>query len=196
MSWYCEAAKGNPIHSNYHDTEYGFPLDGRNDRDDERYLFELQSLELFQAGLSWELILKKRATTVAAFDNFEVDTVAAYGKKDTVRLLADPGIIRNRLKVASIIENANRIQALRKSHQGFANWIAAHHPLNRDEWTKLFRSTFKFMGGEIVNEFLMCIGYLPGSHHADCPAYKRIAKQKPPPPWMQVDAEVYEISKR
>jgi len=186
MSWYCEAAKDNPIHESYHDTEYGFPLIGK---DDERYLFELQSLELFQAGLSWELILKKRATTVAAFDNFDVDTVAAYGKKDTARLLADAGIIRNKLKVASIIENANRIQALRGSHDGFANWIAVHHPLNRDDWTKLFRSTFKFMGGEIVNEFLMCIGYLPGSHHADCTAYKRIAKMNPP--WMQVDAKVY-----
>jgi len=192
MSWYCEAAKGNPIHSTYHDTEYGFPLTGKDSRDDERYLFELQSLELFQAGLSWELILKKRATTVSAFDNFDVDIVAAYGKKDTTRLLADAGIIRNKLKVASIIENANRIQALRKSHDGFASWIAAHHPLNRDDWTKLFRKTFKFMGGEIVNEFLMCIGYLPGSHHAHCAAYKRIAKMKPP--WMQVDAKIFEAS--
>ena len=189
MSWYCEIAKGHPVHESYHDNEYGFPLKGKDAKEDERYLFELQSLELFQAGLSWELILKKRATTVAAFDNFDVDTVAAYGKKDTARLLTDAGIIRNKLKVASIIENANRIQALRGSHDGFANWIAAHHPLNRDDWTKLFRSTFKFMGGEIVNEFLMCIGYLPGSHHADCTAYKRIAKMNPP--WMQVDAKVY-----
>ena len=191
MSWYCEVAKDNPIHSSYHDTEYGFPLDGR---DDERYLFELQSLELFQAGLSWELILKKRATTVAAFDNFDVDTVAAYGAKDTARLLGDAGIIRNKLKVASIIENAKRVQGLRDSHGGFKAWIAAHHPLNRDDWTKLFRQTFKFMGGEIVNEFLMCIGCLPGSHHADCAAYKRIAKQNPP--WMQVDARVFEKSKK
>ncbi|MBC8339474.1 MAG: DNA-3-methyladenine glycosylase I [Rhodospirillales bacterium] len=195
MSWYCEAAKGNPIHESYHDTEYGFPLDGPLDnKNDERYLFELQSLELFQAGLSWELILKKRATTVAAFDNFDVDTVAAYGKKDTARLLNDAGIIRNKLKVASIIENANRIQGLRESHGGFAAWIAAHHPLDRDDWTKLFRKTFKFMGGEIVNEFLMCIGYLPGSHHADCPAYKRIAKRNPP--WMQADPKVYGLSSK
>ena len=84
MSWYCEAAKDNPIHESYHDTEYGFPLDGK---DDERYLFELQSLELFQAGLSWDLILKKRATTVAAFDNFNVNAVAAYKAKDVKRLL-------------------------------------------------------------------------------------------------------------
>ena len=189
MSWYCDYAHERPHHRSYHDSEYGFPLDGK---DDERYLFELQSLELFQAGLSWDLILKKRATTVAAFANFDVDTVAAYKARDVKRLLNDSGIIRNRLKVASVIENARRIQGLRESHEGFAAWIAAHHPLNRVEWTKLFRATFKFMGGQIVNEFLMCIGYLPGAHREDCAAYRKIAKLKPPPPWMQTDPKVYE----
>ena len=189
MSWYCEVAEDNPIHQSYHDNEYGFPLKGKDAKEDERYLFELQSLELFQAGLSWDLILKKRPTTVAAFDQFNVDTVAAYKAKDVKRLLGDAGIIRNKLKVASIIENAKCIQALGDSHDGFAAWIAAHHPLNRAEWTKLFRQTFKFMGSEIVNEFMMCIGYLPGAHHEDCMAYKRIAKLSPP--WMQVDPKVF-----
>ncbi len=187
MSWYCEYARKHPHHRSYHDSEYGFPLDGK---DGERYLFELQSLELFQAGLSWDLILKKRATTVTAFSNFDVDTVAAYKAKNVKRLLNDPGIIRNRLKVASIIENAKRIIALRDSHGGFASWIAVHHPLNRAEWTKLFRKTFKFMGGEIVNEFLMCIGYLPGAHSEDCPVFKKIAKLNPP--WTQADQKIYE----
>ena len=186
MSWYCDYAHEHPHHRSYHDNEYGFPLDGR---DDERYLFELQSLELFQAGLSWGLILKKRATTVSAFDNFDVDTVAAYKAKDVKRLLKDPGIIRNRLKVASIIENAKRIIQLRDSHEGFAPWIAAHHPLNRGEWTKLFRRTFKFMGPEIVNEFLMCIGYLPGAHSEDCPVFKRIAKLNPP--WTEAGQKIH-----
>lgn len=183
MSWYCDYAAARPHHQSYHDNEYGFPLE------DERALFELQSMELFQAGLSWDLILKKRASMVAAFDGFDVDTVAAYGAAETARLLADPGIIRNRLKVASVIDNANRVIALRESHGGFAAWIAAHHPINRAAWTKLFRKTFKFMGPEIVNEFLMCIGYLPGAHHEDCPVYKRIAKLNPP--WMKADPKVY-----
>jgi len=191
VSWYCDYAGERPHHRSYHDGEYGFPLNGK---DDERYLFELQSLELFQAGLSWDLILRKRATMVEAFDNFDVDTVAAYKAKDVKRLLNDPGIIRNKLKVASIIENAKRIETLRESHDGFAEWITAHHPLNRAEWTKLFRQTFKFMGGEIVNEFLMCIGYLPGAHREDCATYKRIAKIKPKPPWMQADPKVFEGS--
>ena len=186
MSWYCDYAAKHPHHRSYHDGEYGFPLDGK---DGERYLFELQSLELFQAGLSWDLILKKRASTVTAFDNFDVVTVAAYKAKDVKRLLNDPGIIRNRLKVASIIENAKRIIALRDSHGGFALWIAAHHPLNRADWTKLFRQTFKFMGSEIVNEFLMCIGYLPGAHGEDCPVFRKIAKLKPP--WTRADQRIY-----
>ncbi len=194
MSWYCDYAHERPHHKSYHDGEYGFPLNGKNAKDDERYLFELQSLELFQAGLSWDLILKKRATTVAAFDNFNVDTVAAYKARDVKRLLNDAGIIRNKLKVAAVIENAKRIRGLRQSRDygpgGFAAWIAAHHPLNRADWTKLFRATFKFMGSEIVNEFLMCIGYLPGAHREDCAAYRKIAKLKPP--WSQVDAKVYE----
>ncbi len=184
MSKYCDIAIGHPLHGPYHDTDYGFPLTH------ERALFELQSLELFLAGLSWELVLKKRPTTVAAFGGFEVDRVAAYGEADVARLLADPGIIRNRLKVNAIIENARRIIALRDSHGGFAEWIAGHHPMLWEEWTKLFRKTFKFMGPEIVNEFLMCIGYLPGAHRDDCPIFERIAGLSPP--WLETGEEFYE----
>ena len=184
MSWYCAYAAARPPHHAYHDNEYGLPLN------DERALFELLSIEIFQAGLSWDLILKKRASTVAAFDGFDVDAVAAYGEHDVVRLLADPGIIRNRLKVESIINNANTVIALRESDGGFAAWIAARHPQNRAGWTKSFKRTFKFMGPEIVNEFLMCIGYLPGAHHRQCEAYNRIAKIGPP--WMKADPKVYE----
>ena len=183
MNWYCNVAPGDPVHEDYHDKEYGLPLT------DERALFELLSLELFQAGLLWALILKKRATIRAAFDDFRVDIVAGYGKRDVNRLLKDPGIIRNRLKVQAIIHNANRVIELRQSHGGFAEWLAGHHPRNRVAWTKLFRETFKFMGGEIVNEFLMCIGYLPGAHRKDCPAFKRVSKARPP--WMGVDPKVF-----
>lgn len=184
MSWYCDTAPGHPVHGDYHDTEYGFP------KTDEAALLELLSLEIFQAGLSWELVLKKRATTVEAFDGFDVDTVAGYGKRDVNRLLKNPGIIRNKLKVASIIDNAKTVQGFRVSHGGFAGWIAAHHPQNRTAWTKLFKKTFRFTGGEIVNEFLMSIGYLPGAHREDCPAFKRAKKKGPP--WMKVDASFYD----
>ena len=178
MATYCDTAPGHPIHGPYHDTEYGFPLA------DEAGLFERLCLEIFQAGLSWEIVLKKRPTTVAAFEGFDVDTVAAYDAAATARLLSDAGIIRNRRKVAAIIENARRIQALRESHGGLAAWIAAHHPRDKKEWVKLFGLTFLFTGGEIVGEFLMSIGYLPGAHGDDCPISARIAALSPP--WMEV----------
>ena len=180
MSSYCDVAPGHPVHGTYHDSEYGFPLT------DEAGLFERQSLEIFQAGLSWEIVLKKRPTTVTAFDGFDVDKVAAYGDRDVVRLLADSGIIRNRRKIAAIIENARRLIELRESDNGFAAWIDAHHPLPKDDWVKLFRQTFVFMGGEIVGEFLMSIGYLPGTHRENCPIYEKIAGLNPP--WMTANS--------
>lgn len=176
MSWYCDIAPGHPLHGPYHDEEYGFPLA------DEAQLFERLSLEVFQAGLSWLLVLRKREGLRSAFAGFDVDRVAAFGDADIARLQADPAIIRNRLKIAATIENARRIQALRQSDGGLAAWIAAHHPLPLEDWVKLFRKTFKFMGGEVVNEFLMSIGYLPGAHRKDCPVYARIAGRRPP--WM------------
>ena len=168
MSGYCRIAPGHPVHDGYHATEYGFPAR------DETVLFERLVLEIMQAGLSWELVLKRRAGMRAAFSGFDVDSIAAYGEPDTARLLADPAIIRNRLKVAAIIENAKRVQALRDSHKGFAGWLDAHHPLDKPAWVKLFGKTFKFTGGEIVGEFLMSLGYLPGAHAEDCPVHARI----------------------
>ena len=181
MSWYCDIAPGHPLHGPYHDDEYGFPLE------DEAALLERLSLEIFQAGLSWLIVLKKRPCTVAAFDGFNVDTVAGYGAGDVARLLGDPGIIRNRRKVGAIIENASRVRDLRQSHGGFAAWIAAHHPRGKDAWVKLFGETFRFTGGEVVGEFLMSIGVLPGSHRDDCPVFGRIARLDPP--WARVSAD-------
>jgi DNA-3-methyladenine glycosylase I len=179
MTSYCDFAMGNAIHGFYHDHEYGFPVT------DERALFERLVLEINQAGLSWELILKKREGLRLAYDDFDVDRVAAYPDRDRMRLLADPGVIRNRLKVNAAIFNAQAVQALRESHGGFAGWLQAHHPLRKEEWVKLFRKTFRFTGGEITGEFLMSIGYLPSAHREDCPVYAEIARLAPP--WMQID---------
>src|SRR3546814_16431126 len=90
------------------------------------------------------------------------------------------GIIRNRLKVDSAIENAKRIVALRRDYGSFGGWIDAHHPLGKDEWVKLFRKTFKFMGGEIVGEFLLSTGYLPGAHHEASPVPRETVQLSPP----------------
>jgi len=173
MSSYCDIAPGHPYHGPYHENEYGFP------NADENALFERLVLEINQAGLSWLTILKKREAFKAAYAGFDVDRVATFKARDKARLLKDAGIIRNRLKIEAAIENAQRIQSLRESHGSFARWIDAHHPLSKEEWVKLFRKTFRFTGGEIVGEFLMSLGYLPGAHRPDCPVYKRIVKLKP-----------------
>jgi len=166
------------VHGIYHDTEYGFPASN------EPVLFERLILEINQAGLSWATILRKRAAFRAAFADFDVDRVAAFGAADTERLMTDSGIIRNRLKIEAAIENARRIQALRQSHGSFAGWLDAHHPRSAEDWTRLFRRTFRFTGGQIVNEFLMSVGYLSGAHDPDCPAYARILGLSPP--WARV----------
>lgn len=168
MSWYCAYAQDKPLHKRYHDKEYGFPATS------ERILFERLALEIMQAGLSWDIVMKKRKALNAAFDKFAVDKVAAYTLRDVERLLKDPSIIRNRRKIEAIIENAKRLRKIRKTHKSFARWLAAHHPQTKKEWTKLFKKTFVFTGEEIVNEFLMGINLLPGAHHKDCPIVKKI----------------------
>jgi len=173
MSGYCSIAPGHPVHGYYHDHEYGFPQRA------EAELFERLVLEINQAGLSWETILKKREGFRRAYDGFDVDTVAAYAQPDIDRLLGDAGIIRNRLKVLAAIHNAQVIQGLRASHGSFAGWLDAHHPLDKAGWVKLFKKTFRFTGGEITGEFLMSLGYLKGAHADDCPVQKRILKLKP-----------------
>ena len=179
MSWYCDVAPGHPLHGPYHDNEYGFPLEA------EAALFERLALEIFQAGLSWLIVLKKRRGSAVAFDGFDVDKVAAYGAADVVRLMGDAGIIRNRRKIEAVVENARRIAALRSSHGGFAAWLAAHHPRTKADWVRLFSRTFVFTGPEVVGEFLLSIGYLPGAHREDCPVYRRIAALEPP--WMRAE---------
>jgi DNA-3-methyladenine glycosylase I len=173
---YCTIAPGHPVHGPYHEEEYGFPIS------DEAALFERLVLEINQAGLSWLTILQKRANFRAAYDNFEVEQVAAYDARARARLLADPGIIRNRLKIEAAITNAQRIIALRARHGSFAAWLALHHPRTRPEWIKLFKQSFTFTGGEITGEFLLSIGYLAGAHEEACPIYHKIARLKPP--WM------------
>jgi len=139
-------------------------------------------LEIFQAGLSWLTVLKKREAFNAAFLNFDIATVAAFGAADRARLLADAGIIRNRLKIDAVIANAQTVLDIQDEFGSFSAWIAAHHPRDLKAWVRLFKTRFRFVGGEIVNEFLMSIGYLPGAHAPECPVFAEIAQLSPP--WM------------
>lgn len=174
---YCVISRGHPVHGPHHDLEYGRPVTA------DDVLLERIAMEIMQAGLSWLLVLNKRAALDRAFADFDPDTVAGFGKRDVNRLLKDAGIIRNRRKIEAIIENARRLRAIRESHGGFAPWLDAHHPLPLSEWIKVMKKTFVFMGPEVVNEFLMSTGYLPGAHDADCPRFREVAKLKPA--WMR-----------
>jgi DNA-3-methyladenine glycosylase I len=175
---YCSAIEymqkdKKALHKAYHDKLYGFPIH------DDNELFCRLVLEINQAGLSWETILKKEITFRKAYHKFNIKKVAGYTEADRERLLADPGIIRNRLKVNAAIENAKAIIQLQKEYGSFEKWLEHNHPKSKEEWVKLFKKTFKFTGGEIVNEFLMSIGYLQGAHSADCKIYKSVLKKKP-----------------
>ena len=175
---YCEAIRDLPdsareVNQRHHDRSHGFPARS----DDE--LFAKLVLEMNQAGLSWTTILKKEKAFRHAFHSFQVPKVAAYRANDKRRLLRDAGIIRNRLKVEAAVHNANVVLVLQKEHGSFESWLRRQRPKPIEEWVKLFRRTFKFMGYEIVNEFLMSTGHLPGAHHPKCPVYKRILRLRP-----------------
>jgi DNA-3-methyladenine glycosylase I len=162
------------LHSHYHDHHYGFPIH------DDNELFGRLVMEINQAGLSWEIILRKETAFRRAYANFNIRKVAGYGEKHIARLLSDAGIVRNRLKVNAAIANAEAILRIQKQFGSFEGWLDQHHPSPLAEWTKLFRKTFKFTGGEIVSEFLMSTGYLAGAHDKACPVHKRVLRKNPP----------------
>ena len=186
MSGYCDVAPGHEWHGPYHEAHYGFPI-----ADDDE-LFERLILEINQAGLSWLTILKRQDAFRKAFRDFRIDKVARLGARDVERLMQDASIIRNRLKIEATIENAKRIRAIQREAGSFAAWLRSHHPRRKDYWVKLFKKTFVFTGGEIVGEFLMSIGYLPGAHDARCPIYKRIARLKPA--WAEAEKKGFSYS--
>ena len=162
-SEYCNSNPDDTYNRNYHDSQYGFPLE------DDNFLFERFVLEINQAGLSWITILKKADNFRSAYNQFDIDRIAAYDEADRERLLNDAGIIRNRLKVNAAIENARRIQNLRSEYGSFKGWLDSHHPQILEDWTKLFKRNFVFTGGEIVKEFLM----------TDCPIYEVVIAKSP-----------------
>lgn len=177
---YCDYVRQRPdnnVHRHYHDHEYGFPLQ----TDDE--LFARLVLEINQAGLSWTTILNKKKNFFKAYDDFNIKKVAKYGDKKIEKLLQDEGIIRNRLKINAAIFNANVILQLQKEFGSFKQWLDEHYSFTKEEWVKLFKKRFRFTGGEIVNEFLMSTGYLPGAHQSNCPVYSKVIELQPM--WLQ-----------
>ena len=180
----------DPLNIIYHDTEWGVP------QHDDRMLFELLILEGAQAGLSWSTILKKRETYRAAFDHFDAKRIARYDDRKVAALLADPGIVRNRLKVASAILNARAFLAVQKEFGSFDRYVwqfvggqpkqnalapgqpppaktAESDAMSRD----LLKRGFKFVGSTICYAFMQAVGMV-NDHTADCFRHAPLAGKK------------------
>lgn len=157
----------------YHDHHYGVRIE------DDNELFGRLVMEINQAGLSWRTILMKEQGFRHAYHNFDIKKVARYGEQDTLRLMEDASIIRNRLKIHAAIYNAQQIMEIQKEYGSWRAWLdvqAQELQQNKVAWLKLFKKHFKFVGGEIVGEFLMSINLLPGAHDASCVRFSNMLK--------------------
>ena len=168
----------------YHDREWGVPLH------DDRALFEFLILEGAQAGLSWETILKKRDNYRAAFDNFDAAKVARYSQRRVERLLANPGIVRNRLKIAAAIQNAMVFLAVQKEFGSFDAYVwrfVDNQPRKRKRGQEVLATTpesdamskdlkqrgFKFVGSTICYAFMQAVGMV-NDHNPTCFRYNEV----------------------
>ncbi len=184
----CPWCEGFDLYRQYHDTEWGVPLR------DSQMLFELLILEGAQAGLSWSTVLKKRESYREAFDNFDPKKIAKYGEKKVAELMANPGIVRNRLKVSATIGNAKAYLALEKSGVSFDQFLWAfvqNKPIqnNRrlmsevpskspesDAMSKaLLKAGFKFVGSTICYAFMQASGMV-NDHLISCHRYSVVKK--------------------
>ena len=182
---------GDPLYERYHDEEWGRPVH------DERRLFEKLSLEAFQSGLSWITILRRRETFRAAFADFDPERVAAFGPRDVERLLADPGIIRNRAKVDATLANARATLALREAGESLAEVVWDHRPEPRPAPASfadvpatvpqsealarlLKRRGFRFVGPTTLYALMQACG-LVNDHLAACPVRDEVAQAQANP---------------
>lgn len=183
----CAWAGSEPLNSEYHDTEWGVPLH------DDTKLFEFIILEGAQAGLSWLTILKKRETYRKAFDSFDAKKIAQYDDKKIASLLLDSGIIRNKLKIASTIKNANAFLHVQKEFGSFDTYIwkfVNNKPINNalkqgDTYPTtseeahtmskdLLKRGFKFVGPTICYAFMEAVGMI-NDHQTHCFRYKEVS---------------------
>lgn len=180
----CSWTGENPLMIEYHDKEWGVPVH------DDRKLFEFLILEGAQAGLTWQTVLNKRENYRKAFDGFQVEKIARYGTKDVERLLANSGIIRNRLKIAATIQNAKAFLEIKKEFGTFDGYVwqfVGCRPINHmitsikaipastkesDVMSKdLFKRGFKFVGSTICYAFMQAIGMV-NDHEIKCFRYR------------------------
>ena len=161
----CQWCEGDPLLERYHDREWGIAPRS----DDE--LFERMSLQIFQAGLNWKLILTKRDNFLESFDRFKIAKVAKYDDQKLQELLNDAGILRNRRKIAAVIHNARVIQEIQAEFKTFRDYLDSLP--NRLKPLQLeFRKRFKFMGPEISRMFIFNIGKITPPHETSCWRYQ------------------------
>jgi DNA-3-methyladenine glycosylase I len=184
----CSWCGNDPLYRAYHDQQWGIPVSG------ERDLFEMLVLEGAQAGLSWLTILRKREGYRRAFDGFDPEIVARYDARRVERLLADPGIVRNRLKVESAVRNAGGVLALRKTHGGLPAFLWAFvggaprqnswralaeipaRTAESDAMSKALRALgFGFVGPTVCYAFMQAVGMV-NDHTTDCHRHAEVAK--------------------
>ena len=165
---YCNGLPKNDMHRIYHDTVYG-----RKCRDDQE-LFGRLILEINQAGLSWSTILKKSESIRSAYANFNIQQIAGFDESKINALMDNAGIIRHRGKIKAIIYNAQQILTITEQYRSFFDWIEEKGKITLDEWIKVFKKSFKFVGKEIVKEFLMGAGFIEGAHEPTCPMYMKL----------------------
>jgi DNA-3-methyladenine glycosylase I len=184
----CTWCGDNPLYVAYHDHEWGVPVH------DDRLLFEFLVLEGAQAGLSWLTILQKRENYRRAFDNFDAERVAGYGEADVTRLLADPGIVRNRLKLEAAIRNARGVLDLYGEFASFDAYLwrfsdgaprqnawssLAEIPTSTPESTAMSRDLkrrgFNFVGPTICYAFMQAVGMV-NDHTTDCFRYRELSR--------------------
>jgi len=184
----CSWCGSDPLYRAYHDEQWGVPVS------DERELFEMLVLEGAQAGLSWATILRKREGYRRAFDGFDPEKVARYDGRQVERLLVDPGIVRNRLKVESAVRNARGALALRKTHGGLAAFLWSFvggtprqnhyaslaeipaHTAQSAAMSKALRALgFGFVGPTVCYALMQAIG-LVNDHTTDCYRHAGVAK--------------------
>lgn len=186
MQHRCQWCGNDPLYITYHDQQWGVPVH------DDQHLFEMLTLEGAQAGLNWLTILKKRENYRQAFDYFDVDTIAAYGQADSNRLLADSGIVRNRLKIESVIRNARGVLCIKeefgtlacylwryvdgvplqngwKSHDQLPTFTKQSEAMSKD----LKRRGFNFVGPTICYAFMQAVGMV-NDHITDCFRYREV----------------------
>ncbi len=184
----CPWSLGSDIYIAYHDEEWGVPLH------DDRRLFEMIILEGAQAGLSWITVLKKRENYRAAFDNFDTARIARYGDRKVAELLANPGIIRNRLKIAATIQNAKSCLEVRREFGSLDAYLwqfVGGKPLQSQRRTMkdipartaesdamskaLLKRGFKFVGSTICYAFMQAVGMV-NDHLVTCPRHSPVAR--------------------